>query len=469
MASDPGGDDLADLASDEGLDFDDGEMGATSVGTELFKSVEVPAYPAIARIGRYEILGRLARGGMAEVYLARAREDDGSVTHVVVKRVLSEIENDPEMRAMFLDEGRTALRLFHPNVCHAYEVGEASGMTFLALEWVHGVSLRDAVRRAGQKGLPVPVVVHIASKVLGALEYVHTAKGVDGRQLGLVHQDVTPHNVMMRWTGEVKLLDFGIAKQAGKGVERGKAIQGKYEYMSPEQVRGRPLDARSDVFAMGVCLYEALTGRQLYGRGGPQLSMMAITNEPPPSMEADRPGISKELDAIVRRALAKNPAERWPSAAAMQAALEKWLAVNGHAVGVQRVAVALGTMFTPAEKSPLPPGAKQMTGTLQAMNVASAEQVLADASEQQSWSESFAHAPSEPPPPMPPMEPLPPAAAQPAIAPSPVAASAPDGRRWAWIAAALIVVAALGLAGLAVLAWLYTRGTIALPLLHPLT
>ncbi len=395
MASDPL-DDLADLASD--LDFDDGEMGATSVGTDLFKAQEVPAYPAIAKIGRYEILGRLARGGMAEVYLARAREDDGSVSHIVVKRVLSEVENDPVMRAMFLEEGRTALRLFHQNVCHAYELGEADGMTYLALEWVHGVSLRDAVRHAGAKGLPIPVVVYVAAKVLDALQYVHTAKGTDGRPLGLVHQDVTPHNVMMRWTGEVKLLDFGIAKSAGLGVERGKAIQGKYEYMSPEQVRGRPLDGRSDVFAMGVCLYEALTGRQLYGRGGAQLSMMAITNEPPPSMETDRPGISKELDAIVRRALAKNPSERWASAAAMQAALEKWLAVNGHSVGIQRVAVAIGTLFSPADKAPLPPEAKRMTGTLQAMNVAAAEAILSERAEaEESWAESFGHEPSEPP------------------------------------------------------------------------
>ncbi len=442
------GDDLADLPSDEGLDFDDGEMGSTTIGTDLFKAVEVPAYPTVAKIGPYEILGRLARGGMAEVYLARTREDDGSVAHVVVKRVLSEVENDPEMRAMFLEEGRTATRLFHPNVCHAYEVGEANGMTYMALEWVHGVSLRDAVRRAGAKGLPVPVVVHVAAKVLGALEYVHNATGVDGRALGLVHQDVTPHNVMMRWTGEVKLLDFGIAKQAGKGVERGKAIQGKYEYMSPEQVRGRPLDGRSDVFAMGVCLYEALTGRQLYGRGGPQLSMMAITNEPPPSMEKDRPGIPKELDAIVRRALAKNPNERWPSAAAMQTALESWLGMNGHSVGVQRVAVALGTIFTPAEKAPLPPEAKHMTGTLQAMNVASAEALLA-AREEQSWSESFGHEPESPP--------EEPAAAVVAPAPvvAPVPTSEPEWQRWApWVALGVLAFAALVVGGAAIVVWL---------------
>jgi serine/threonine-protein kinase len=420
----------------DGLDFDDGEMGSTSVGTDLFKEQAVPAYPAIARIGPYEILGRLARGGMAEVYLARAREDDGSVRHVVVKRVLSEVENDPEMRAMFLEEGRTATRLFHPNVCHVYELGEADGMTYMALEWVHGVSLRDAVKRSVGRGLPIPVVVHVASKVLGALEYVHHATGTDGRPLGLVHQDVTPHNVMMKWTGEVKLLDFGIAKQAGKAVERGKSVQGKYEYMSPEQVRGRALDARSDVFALGVCLYEALTGRQLYGREGAQLSMMAIMNEPPPSMESDRPGISRDLDAIVRRALQKNPHDRWPSAAAMQQALDQWLASNGHAVGPQRVAVAIGTLFTPAEKAPLPPNSKVMTGTLQAMDTSRAEEVL-DGGE--SWSQSFGHD-SEPPPS---------ASASASANASASASPSRSPRRW-WIAGItlviVVIIAALGIA-----------------------
>ncbi len=218
---------------DDDFDFDDGELGNTSVGTELFAAQKVPDYPVISRIGRYEILGRIARGGMAEVYLARQREEDGSVQHVVVKRVLSEMQNDPVMLGMFVQEGRTAVRLFHPNVCHVYEHGEDQGMTYMALEWVYGVSLRDTIHRAAPRGLPIPVAVHIVSKVCGALEYVHHARGTDGRPLGLVHQDVTPHNVMMNWTGQVKLLDFGIAKKSGTGAERGRGPQGKFEYMSP--------------------------------------------------------------------------------------------------------------------------------------------------------------------------------------------------------------------------------------------
>jgi len=240
----------------------------------------------------------------------------------------------------------------------------------------------------------------------------------------------------MKWTGEVKLLDFGIAKQAGKAVERGKSVQGKYEYMSPEQVRGRALDARSDVFALGVCLYEALTGRQLYGRDGAQLSMMAIMTEPPPSLERDRPGLSRELDAIVQRALQKNPHDRWPSAAAMEQALEKWLAANGHAVGPQRVAVAIGTLFTPAEKSPLPPESKRMTGTLQAMDASRADEVLAPSAGGEGWAQTFGHD-SEPPPVAEERHtPLPPPPRVPDIAVAP----APTSQRRAWI-----VVMAIGI------------------------
>ncbi len=396
----PGG----DLEPDD-FDFDDGDLGNTSVGMELFAAQKVPDYPVISRIGGYEILGRIARGGMAEVYLARQREEDGTVQHVVVKRVLSEMQNDPAMLAMFVQEGQVAVRLFHPNVCHVYEHGEDDGMTFMALEWVYGVSLRDAIRRSSPRGLPIPVVIHIFSKVLSALEYVHHARGTDGRHLGIVHQDVTPHNVMMNWTGQVKLLDFGIAKKSGQGVEKGKGPQGKYEYMSPEQVRGKPVDPRSDVFALGVCLYEALTCTQLYARGGIPATMTAIVEEPPPSLEKARPGLPTELDRIVRKALAKDPAARWSSAKEMQAALDSWLVANHHVVNDQRVSLALGTLFTPAEKSPLPPQGAQFTGTLAAMTSAAAERVLAGkpgahAEGAESWTESFEHSAggSEPPP-----------------------------------------------------------------------
>jgi serine/threonine-protein kinase len=386
MGSDPPSAEDVDLTSLD--DFDDGELERTSVGVnELFGAQEVPQYPAVAKLGQFEILGRIARGGMAEVYLARDRAEDGSVRHVVVKRVLTEMQHDAAMLRMFLDEGAIALRLFHPNVCHVYECGEANGLTFMALEWVHGTSLREVIRRAGPRGgIPVPVAVHVIARIAGALEYVHHAKGVDGRPLSIVHQDVTPHNVMLSWKGQVKLLDFGIAKTSAQAEHGASVPQGKFEYMSPEQVRGEPIDARSDVFALGVCLYEALTARSLYSRESPPQIMTAIVEEPVPSIRSVRPDLPDALDRIVRRALAKRRDERFASAGEMEKALDAWLQKNGHTVADVRVALAVSGLFTPAEKAPLPPGAANLTGTLAA--ISEREAITAA---QESWAERFDH------------------------------------------------------------------------------
>lgn len=349
------------------LDYEDGEMESTTLGVDLFKTEEVPVYPAIARLGRYDILGRLARGGMAEIYLARAEDEDGTVRHVVVKRVLTEMQHDAKMLQMFLEEGRTALRLFHPNVCHVYEVGESNGLTYMVLEWVHGTSLREVVRRAAQQKatLPLPLGVHVIAKVASALEYVHNARGLDGKPLSIIHQDVTPHNVMLSWKGQVKLLDFGIAKTPGEG---GAAQpQGKYEYMSPEQVRGEPIDPRSDVFALGVCLYEVLTGRPLYQRDSIPQTMTAVVEDPVPSVRAVKPEIPDALDRIVQRALAKRARDRFQTAGDMQRALEEWLAKNGGPVADVRLALTVGGYFGPPEKQPLPANAAQLTGTFAAL------------------------------------------------------------------------------------------------------
>jgi serine/threonine protein kinase len=389
---------------DSDLDYDDGEMESTTLGVDLFKSEEVPVYPAVARLGRYDILGRLARGGMAEIYLARAEDEDGTVRHVVLKRVLMEMQHDPQMLQMFLEEGRVALRLFHPNVCHVYEVGESNGLTYMVLEWVHGTSLRELVRRAKAQNatLPAQLAVHIIAKVASALDYVHNARGLDGKPLSIIHQDVTPHNVMLSWKGQVKLLDFGIAKTSvgeGQGVP-----QGKYEYMSPEQVRGERIDPRSDVFALGVCLYEVLTGSSLYQREGVPQTMTAVVEEPVPSVRAVRKDIPEALDRIVTRALAKKPKDRFATAGEMQRALEDWLARNGGAIADVRLALTVGGYFNGAEKQPLPKQAAQFTGTFAALTGAKpsrASEPEVDV-EQPEWAQSFAHADgrasSRPPP-----------------------------------------------------------------------
>jgi serine/threonine-protein kinase len=378
---------------DGDFDLDDGDMGRTTVGTELFAKQEVPHYPAIGRLGHFEILGRIARGGMAEVYLARESNADGSVRHVVLKRILTAVQHDPEMLRLFVEEGRIATRLYHPNVCHYYECYQEGDITFMALEWVHGTSLREVIRRAGPRGgLPVPVAAHVIARIAGALEYVHHARGIDGKPLSIIHQDVTPHNVMLSWKGQVKLLDFGIAKTTSQALAGAAAPQGKYEYMSPEQVRGEPLDARSDIFALGICLYEVLTSRSLYARESLPQIMTAIVEEPVPSVRAVRPELPEALDRIVRKALAKRPEQRFQSAGEMERAIDQWLAKEGHTVADVRVALAIAGLFSPEEKAPLPPGAADITGTLPALTAFGVEGAAAEV-----WTERFEHA-SDPPP-----------------------------------------------------------------------
>ncbi len=374
-------------------DFDDGE-NRTVVDTSFWKQPEIPHYPALATFGRFEILGRIARGGMAEVYLAREPEDDGSVRHIVVKRVLPEMEDNPDFLRMFLEEGKTAVRLYHTNVCHVYECGEIDGTAFMALEWVYGPSLQDVIRRAAAKGsaVPWPVAVEIVAQVASALQYVHHAKGVGGRPLNIVHRDVSPHNVMMSWSGNVKLLDFGIAKTSSDG-DQGGGAAGKYGYMSPEQAQSRPIDGRSDIFALGIVLYEALTGKALYDRPTLLETLSAIVREPVPSVRTDRPELPEALDHIVQRALAKDPAARFQSAGEMRAALKQALRSTGQTVLDKRISLMLDSFFDAKDKMPLNADGKQVTGSFPALTAMGAAAAIEEVT-----FETFAHDSERPPP-----------------------------------------------------------------------
>lgn len=364
---------------DLGSLFDDDSSMGTMVDNSLFAEPKIPHLPMLASFGRYEILGRLARGGMAEVYLARDTAADGTARHLVLKKVLPEMEDDQEFKRLFLDEGQLAVRLYHPNVCHVYECGEIEGTAYLAMEWLYGPTLRTLMRKAGpQQGVPVPVGAWMMAQVAAALEYVHHARGVDGKPLNIVHRDVSPHNIMLSWDGEVKLLDFGIAKttKAGSTAASGR-LEGKAGYMSPEQARGLSLDARSDVFALGICLFEVLTGRALYKRDGHVATLTAIVEEPPPSARALNPKVPEALDAIVQKALAKAVEDRYQSAGELQHALEGYIIQAGELVGERRLALLLGSYFNEDEKAPLPQGSAKLTGTFSALSEASSSGVLA--------------------------------------------------------------------------------------------
>ncbi len=308
-----------------------------------------PELAAIARLGPYELLGRMAVGGMAEIFLARERATAvGGSRQLVVKVMRAELAGDPDLASMFLQEGRLALRLAHPNICHAYACGVEAGRCFIAMEHVRGVTLRDVMRRAEMAGyrLPPPVVAKIAAHVAEALHSAHRAVDAGGRPLGVVHRDVSPHNVMIGASGVVKLLDFGVARsRGGLHTERSGTIKGKLGYLAPEQCLGKAVDARTDVFALGVCAWEALTGRRLYDRSGDVASLTAVVEGNVPEVRSLEPSVPEELSAILARALARSPDDRFASAAELQHALERFLADRRELVTAARIASVVEHLY----------------------------------------------------------------------------------------------------------------------------
>jgi serine/threonine protein kinase len=288
-----------------------------------------PLYPAVATFGRYEILGRLAVGGMAEVFLARELGHHHAIRHVAIKRILPQIADDETFVEMFLDEARLAVQLNHPNICHIYDFGELEEAYFIAMEWVNGVSLGKMIKRARDQRIeiPVPVAIKITAHIAEALHYAHQARDGMGRPMTIVHRDVSPQNIMVRFDGVVKLLDFGIAKNASQTsqTEAG-VVKGKFSYMAPEQCLGRTLDGRTDIFALGSCIYEALTGTAAFRRGSDLDTMRAIVHEEPKPIRVARPDVPEALGDIVDRALAKDPKDRFQTAGDLYVALERWLA-----------------------------------------------------------------------------------------------------------------------------------------------
>jgi serine/threonine-protein kinase len=303
--------------------------------------------PPICLFGRYEILGRLAFGGMAEIFLGREPTPAGAARHVVIKRILPHVADEEKFVRMFLDEARLAIQLNHPNICHIYEFGELDGSYFIAMEWVDGVPLGKLIRRSrAEGGVPIELAVRIAAQVAEALHYAHRARDALGRPMNIVHRDVTPHNVMVAYDGQVKLLDFGIAKATTHSTKtEAGMVKGKFSYMSPEQCLGRAVDSRSDVFALGICLWEALVGRSLYHRETEYETMNAVINEPAPSLRAHRKDVPPSLDAIVHKALEKDAANRFQSAGELQTALERWFADERKVVNAQAIASFMEQLY----------------------------------------------------------------------------------------------------------------------------
>jgi len=302
----------------------------------------------VESIGRYELLKRLAIGGMAEVFLARQSGPVGFTKLVVLKRILPQLAAQPRFVNMFLDEARLAARFNHPNVVQIYDLGRENDAFYIAMEYIHGEDLKAIVRRCSEVGRRIPNehIVKIFSGVLDGLFYAHTQQDLEGRPQAVVHRDVSPHNVLVGYQGGVKLIDFGIAKARSEisTTVPGK-VKGKHAYMSPEQVRGQELDGRSDLFAVGIVMYELLTWTRLFKRVKPLETLQAVTSDPVTPIRELNPNVPAELERIVMKALDRDPGRRYATAREMQLELEEFLLQAGLRSNPALLAVFMQELF----------------------------------------------------------------------------------------------------------------------------
>lgn len=293
------------------------------------------------RIGSLRLVRKIAAGGMAEVWEARKEGLEGFSKRLAVKVILPHLTQNEDFIKMFLDEGRLAASLDHPNICHIMDLGEEDGTYYMSMEYIDGVVLSAILRETSKRGIYVPFE-HCCQLAIGAcegLDYAHSAKDHAGEPLNLVHRDISPQNIMVSYDGNVKVVDFGIAKAATQlHHTRAGVLKGKYSYMSPEQATGEALDRRSDVFAMGIVMWELTTGNRLFRADNEIATLHKIIGgdyEPP---SAYRDGYPPELELIIMKALAMDPNDRFQNCGEMQLAIEDFLLRHGMAAGSKRLA-----------------------------------------------------------------------------------------------------------------------------------
>jgi serine/threonine protein kinase len=301
-----------------------------------------------AHFGKYSILGHLATGGMADVYIARQAGLEGFEKIVVIKSVKAELVADTATTSLFLDEARLVATLEHPNIAQVYEIGIVNNAYFFVMEYVHGADLRQVLQTAVRNSSKVALedAVYIIAHVCAALHYAHEKTDLDGNPLDIIHRDVSPSNVLLSHDGAVKVCDFGVAKATTRTTETGRGVlKGKLAYMSPEQCKSEPLDRRSDIFSIGILLYELSTASRLFEGASDFELMRAIIERPVAPPSARVAGYPAELERIALRALAKDPADRYATAQAMQLELEDF--AREHKLKMSSVSIArlMGQLF----------------------------------------------------------------------------------------------------------------------------
>jgi serine/threonine protein kinase len=354
---DGGGLDLAGLAEDAFATADD---SATEVVTSAFDApaepppdVE-PAAPAADAdaYGPYRLAQRIAIGGMAEVFRAKKGGVEGFEKTVALKRILSHLSDNKEFVDMFINEAKLVSGLSHPNIVAIFDLGRIERSYYIAMEYVHGRDLRTILRRAKERGVavPRPLAAYVIARTAAALEYAHRKRDEAGEPMRIVHRDVSPQNILLSFEGDVKLTDFGIAKAASKATITDKgALRGKLLYMSPEQAWGKPMDRRSDIFSLGIVLYETLTGQKPF-LGTSETSILDTVREcrvaPPRSLDNTIP---ERLERVAMKALERDPEVRYQDAGEMQRDLEKILH-DAEGATARDVALFLEKLFDVPER-----------------------------------------------------------------------------------------------------------------------
>lgn len=303
---------------------------------------------ALEEYGNYFLLEKIAIGGMAELFKAQQRGVQGFQKIVAIKRILPHFSDNEDFVTMFIDEAKLAAQLTHPNIVQIFDLGKAGSSYYIAMEYVNGRDLRTLLRKVREYGLPFPeqVAAFVVMKVAAALDYAHRKRGFDDRELKLVHRDISPQNVILSTEGAVKLVDFGIAKAASKASHTvAGALKGKLLYMSPEQATGQPLDNRSDLYSLGLVLFELLTGERCFQADSELGVLEKVRLGRVADLQALNPNVSKEMAAIVNRALQKGVDHRYPSARFMERDLRDYLQRQGTSIAEHDVAEYMNALL----------------------------------------------------------------------------------------------------------------------------
>src|SRR4051812_47924698 len=315
------------------------------IGETLTISYSVRAMQS--RLGRYVVLKHLASGGMADVLLGRTEGIEGFERHVVLKRIKPEHAKDARFIRMFLDEARVAANLHHQHIVQVHDIGETAGEYFIAMEYLHGEDVRTILSTASKMRQHVPLgcAMAIVSAAAAGLHYAHERRGPDKRALGIVHRDISPSNILVGYDGSIKVVDFGIAKASARQETRSSSLKGKISYMSPEQCKGAEVDRRSDVYSLGVVLYELATTTRLFKGESDYLVMDQIVNGRVTLPQVRRPELPNELSAIIMRAISPDPERRYFTADELRVALDQFAAKASLTTSTSAISTYMRKMF----------------------------------------------------------------------------------------------------------------------------